>query len=388
MAKKLGVAILGTGGIAATHIDSYKLFPERCEILAVCDLYPEKAEKLASDKGISAAVHSDYKTLTDDPRIDLVSICLPPSLHCEAAVAFLNAGKHVLTEKPMAASLAECDAMIAASRKSGALLAVVAQNRYKIPIMKVKALLGSGKFGRLLHSTVNSYWWRGKRYYDLWWRGTWEKEGGGCTLNHAVHHIDILRWIAGMPQEVSGVITNVNHDNSETEDLSVAILKYPDGTLAQVTASLVAHGENQEMAFHAEKASLTVPWAPRVSRAKENGFSEDDPEGLAELQRAYEALEPIRHEGHLGQIDNFLSAIEGTEKLLVDGTEGRQTLELIMGLYKASVTRMPVRFPLTSDDPVYTKEGVQTLMPRFYQKTGSIENFATSAITLGRDVGK
>lgn len=388
MAKKLGVAILGTGGIAATHIDSYKKFPQSCEIRAVCDLYPEKAEKLAAEKGIAAAVYSDYKELVNDPGIDLVSVCLPPSMHCETATAFLNAGKHVLTEKPMAASLAECDSMIEASKKSGALLAVVAQNRYKIPIMKVKALIDSGRYGRLLHTTVASYWWRGRRYYDLWWRGTWEKEGGGCTLNHAVHHIDLVRWIAGMPQEISGVITNVSHDNSETEDLSVAILKYADGSLAQVTASLVAHGEKQEMAFHTEKACLTVPWEPKVSRAKENGFSEDDDEGLKKLMEEYDALEPIENEGHLGQIGNFLSAIEGKEPLLVDGVEGRQTLELIMGLYKASVTRMPVRFPLSADDPVYTKEGVQALMPRFHEKTGSIENFSTSAITLGRDVGK
>jgi predicted dehydrogenase len=191
-----------------------------------------------------------------------------------------------------------------------------------------------------------------------------------------------------MPQEVVGVITNVNHNNSETEDLSIAILKYADGSLAQVTASLVAHGEKQEMAFHTERACLTVPWDPLVSKPTENGFSLNDPEGLADMKREYDALEPIKHEGHLGQIDNFLSAVEGKAPLLVDGAEGRQTLELIMGIYKSSVTRMPVRFPLASDDRVYTKEGVQSLMPRFFKKTGNVENFATSEITLGRDVGK
>ncbi len=388
MPRKLGVAILGTGGIAAAHMDAYLAFPDRCKIRAVCDLFPEKASQLIAQKGISAAVHTDYRDLVKDPSIDLVSVCLPPSVHCEASVAFLETGVHVLTEKPMAASLAECDAMIEAAQKGGALLSVVAQNRYKIPIMKVKALLDSGSCGRLLHTTMTSYWWRSSRYYDLWWRGTWEKEGGGCTLNHAVHHIDLLRWTAGMPQEVVGVITNVNHNNSETEDLSIAILKYADGSLAQVTASLVAHGEKQEMAFHTERACLTVPWDPLVSKPTENGFSLNDPEGLADMKREYDALEPIKHEGHLGQIDNFLSAVEGKAPLLVDGAEGRQTLELIMGIYKSSVTRMPVRFPLASDDRVYTKEGVQSLMPRFFKKTGNVENFATSEITLGRDVGK
>ncbi len=390
----LNVAILGTGGIAATHIKAYKTFANRCRIVALCDIYPEKAKALAAQEGLVQAdglivdVYADYREVVKRPDIDIVSICLPPSVHAETAIAALESGKHVLVEKPMAPSLAECDAMIEAAKRSGKVLSVVAQNRYKVPTMKVKRLIESGKLGRVLYTMVNSFWWRGQSYYDLWWRGTWEQEGGGCTLNHAVHHIDLLRWFLGMPEEVVAVITNVNHTNSEVEDLSAALLRYPRGELAQLTASLVCHGEEQELVFHTERARVSVPFRVRASKPLENGFGVDDPDTEREIQRWYEEIPPIPHEGHEGQIRNVLDAIEGKDKLLIDGFEGRATLELIMGIYKSAVTRQPVRFPLKPDDPFYRKESMIAQMPRFFKKSKSVENFSTSTITLGRDVGR
>jgi UDP-N-acetyl-2-amino-2-deoxyglucuronate dehydrogenase len=384
----LKVAILGTGGIATTHIRAYKTFPQRVRVVALCDLYPEKAKALAKQEGLAADIYTDYREVVKRTDIDLLSICLPPSVHAETAIAALESGKHVLVEKPMAASLAECDAMIRAAEKAGKLLSVVAQNRYKIPTMKVKRLIESGKLGRVLYTMVNSFWWRGQSYYDLWWRGTWEQEGGGCTLNHAVHHIDLLRWFLGMPEEVVAVITNVNHTNSEVEDLSAALLRYPKGELAQLTASLVCHGEEQELVFHTERARVSVPFRVRASKPMENGFAIDDPETEREVQRWYEEITPISYEGHEGQIKNVLDAIEGKDTLLIDGKEGRATLELIMGIYKSAVTQRPVRFPLKPDDPFYKKETMIAQMPRFFKKTRSVENFATSTITLGRDVGR
>ena len=172
------IAIIGAGAVAEIHIQAFKTFPDRCEVRALADLYPEKAEKLARRHGISAVVCKDYREAVARDDVDLVSICLPPSVHAEAAIAALNAGKHVIVEKPMASSLEECDAMIQASEKSGRLLASIAQNRYKIPMMKLKKILESGVAGRVLHATANSLWWRGQNYYDLWWRGTWNAEAG------------------------------------------------------------------------------------------------------------------------------------------------------------------------------------------------------------------
>lgn len=172
----LKVAIIGTGAISPSHIEAYLQFKDRCKIVALCDLYPEKAEVRREQYGLEAKIAHDYKELLQD-GIDLVSICMPPYVHAQVAVDFLNAGSHVIVEKPMAASLKECDDMIEAARNNGKVLSVIAQNRFRNPIMKLKQVLDSGLAGKILHAQVDSFWWRGHSYYDLWWRGTWEKEG-------------------------------------------------------------------------------------------------------------------------------------------------------------------------------------------------------------------
>ena len=383
----IGIAILGIGSIAETHIKAFKAFPERCTIRVLCDLYPEKAEQCAFSHGLDVVVYQDYRDVLARNDVDLVSICLPPSAHAETAIAALAAGKHTIVEKPMAASLAECDLMIGAAEEARKLLSVVAQNRYSNPAMKVKRLIETGVCGRILHAVANSLWWRGQSYYDLWWRGTWAKEGGGCTLNHAVHHIDLLRWMMGSPEEVTAVFSNANHGNSEVEDLSVAILKFPGGSLGVVTASLISHGEDQELIFQTERARLSVPWHLKTSLPMENGFPMDDPTTQREIQNLYASLPDIPYEGHAGQFDNVLGAIEGSAQLLIDGREGRATLELIMGIYKSAATKTTISLPLQKGDAAYRKETLLALMPRFHEKKRSVDNFSENAITLGRNAG-
>ena len=247
----LNVAVIGTGNISPAHIKAYLEFPERCRIVALCDIYPEKAEAKKKDFHIDGAkVYASHKDIIkDDIKIDLVSVCTPPFTHAQIAIDFLEAGVNVIVEKPMAASLHECDQMLEAERRSGKMLAVIAQNRFTDSYMKLKSVLDSGVIGRVLHAQVNSYWWRGHCYYDLWWRGAWATEGGGCTLNHAVHHIDMLGWMLGTPEKVTAVLSNAAHDNAEVEDISVAAMQYPGGTLAQVTSSVIHHGEEQEVIY-------------------------------------------------------------------------------------------------------------------------------------------
>jgi predicted dehydrogenase len=182
-------------------------------------------------------------------------------------------------------------------------------------------------------------------------------------------------------------MTNAAHRGSEVEDLSISVLKYPKGSLAQLTASLVSHGEEQEFIFQAEKARISVPWKVKASLPLANGFPVDNPGLEKELQEYYDSLPVIPHEGHEGQIDNLLAAIEGREKLLNDGKEGRRTLELIMGIYKSAVTGGSVSFPVLADDPFYRRETMTSLMPRYYKKTKTVENFSESPISIGRNLG-
>lgn len=278
--------------------------------------------------------------------------------------------------------------MLTAASESGMLLSIVAQNRFKTPMMKLKRILESGKLGRILHGQVDSFWWRGASYYDLWWRGTWEKEGGGCTMNHAVHHMDLFQWMMGMPSDLQAVILNLNHDNSEVEDFSTAVLRYPDGAVGQITASLIHHGEEQRLTFQGMDAQVAVPWQVKASRQKENGFPEADKALQTELEELYRSLPEVPLEGHDGQISNFLGAITGEEPLLVDGNEGRKTLELITAIYQSGQSGEKVRLPLTQTSPFYSRDSILRHAPRFHQKRKSVDNFQNDQIQLAGNYGR
>jgi len=371
----LKVAIIGTGNISPMHIEGYLAFPQRCEIVALCDIVPVKCLQIKEKNKLNdAVIYDSHKALLEGTDFDLVSICTPPFNHAEITIDCLNAGKHVIVEKPMAASLRECDEMIAAAEANGKLLSVVAQNRFRGPIWNLKRLIDSGMIGKLVHAQIDSHWWRGHSYYDLWWRGLWDKEGGGCTLNHAVHHIDMLGWIMGLPEETCAMLTNVSHDNAEVEDLSVAVMRYKDGALAQVTSSVVNHGEEQQIVFNGEKARVSAPWRVVSQRPQPNGHPVANPEFEAEVEKFYNTLPEVEYEGHIGQIDDVLTAIETGGLPLIGGNEGRLTIELITAIYKAGTEGRFISLPIAKDDTFYTVEGIQASVPKFYEKTTSVDD--------------
>ncbi|MBM6996865.1 Gfo/Idh/MocA family oxidoreductase [Paenibacillus sp. DXFW5] len=377
------VAIIGAGAISPAHIQAYLQFPEQCRIVALCDIYPEKARQKADQFQLDAEVFADYTELLQRSDIDLVSVCTPPYTHADTAIAFLDAGKHVIVEKPMASSLEECDRMNEAAERNGKILSVVAQNRFTSPMMKLKHVLDTKLMGPIVHAQIDSYWWRGHSYYDLWWRGTWEKEGGGCTLNHAVHHIDLFQWMNGMPAEITAVMSNTSHDNAEVEDISIAIARYENGALAQLTSSVVHHGQEQQLIFQGKHARVSAPWKVAASSSKANGFPEQDEELEAKIQKVYDEQPELSHEGHRGQIQDVLNAIEQGSSALVDGIQGRRTLELITAIYQSASTGQSVKLPLGPESPFYTRQGILQNATSFYEKKTSVENFSDNTITSG-----
>lgn len=380
----INVAIIGAGAISNAHISAYMKFPERCRIVVVVDVYMEKAQKRIEEYGLHDAVAvADYHELLQND-IDLVSICTPPYTHASIACDFMKAGKHVLVEKPMASSLEEADQMLKAAQDRGTLLSVIAQNRFTTPMMKLKSVLDSRHMGPILHVQVDSYWWRGHSYYDLWWRGTWEKEGGGCTLNHAVHHIDAMLWMMGAPIEVQAMMANTAHNNAEVEDISMAMLRFSQGAVGMITSSVVHHGEEQQLIFQGKEARVSVPWKVVASTSQSHGFPEPNPDLERQLQQQYDALPEVIHSGHAGQVENVLDAIEKGTSLVVDGESGRNTLELIVGIYKSASTGEKVVFPIPSDDTFYCRESMMRHVVHFYEKKSSVENFEDIGITLGR----
>lgn len=383
----LRVAIVGIGNISRFHIEGYLTFPTRARIVALVDIYPEKAEAKKKTFGLTnAEVYDDYHKILDRDDIDLVDICVPPYVHAEIAIDCLKSGKNVLVEKPMAASVKECDKMLEAQRESGKLLAVVAQNRFRTGYQNLKKVLDSGLAGDIVHAQADSYWWRGHSYYDLWWRGTWAKEGGGCTLNHAVHHIDLMLWMMGMPEEVTSVMGNTSHDNAEVEDISMSLLRYKNGSFGQLTASVVHHGEEQQIVLQGKKARISAPWKVYASASRENGFPKEDPETEKKIEAYYKSLPEQKYENHTPLIDNVLTALETNTSPLVTAEDGRRTVELISAIYESATTHKPVHLPLSKDDPFYTVEGIQANAPHFHEKTASVENFSDESISTGRAV--
>lgn len=381
------VGIVGVGNISAQHIEGLLTFPERCKIAALCDIYPEKAKAAKEKYHLDCEIFDNYeKMLESDVKIDLVHVCTPPSAHAEISIGSMNAGKHVLVEKPMAPSLKECDDMLEAEERNQVTLACIAQNRFRNSIYKLKKMAESNLAGKIRCAHVNSLWWRGHSYYDLWWRGTWEKEGGGPTLNHAVHHIDMLNWIQGaLPIEVTAMLANVMHDNSEVEDLSFAALRYEDGSVAEVVSSVVHHGEEQGIVLQCEKGKLAAPWSCCGELSQENGFPKEghNQELQNAFEEAYGKLEDLQYEGHTGEIDNMLTALEKGVRPLITGEDGKRTVELITAIYKAGFEKRTVVLPIQKEDEYYTVEGIQKHAVHFYEKTGCVENFAAAEITVG-----
>ena len=353
------VAIIGTGNIANAHMEAYKTLKNHCRVTALVDIIPGKARQFMERHGLQCDVYERHEDMLGRGDIDLADICTPPYTHASISVGCLYAGMNVVCEKPMAASLEECDRMIKARDDSGKLLSIIAQNRFRGPIRDLKELLKSGLAGPVRHVQVESLWWRGHSYYDLWWRGTWQKEGGGCTLNHAVHHVDMLCWMMGLPQSVTSVLANTAHDNAEVEDLSISILRYP-GALAQLTASVVHHGEEQLVVFQCEKAKIA----------------------------AYaRALPPMKYEGHTGQLADVLAAIRHSARPAVTGEDGRRAIELITAIYKSGAENQGVKLPIGRSDPFYTVSGIMAGVPRFYEKTASVMEQGGD-ITLGSSYEK
>lgn len=355
-------AIVGAGLISSLHIEAYEALADRVRLAAVVDTDRQKAGGQVERYGLTARVETDLDAILGDPAIDLVSVCVPPAAHATVASALLRAGKHVLLEKPMAPSLAECDEILAAADSGGVQISVVSQKRFADDVMRAKRLADRGAVGRLLFGRADSFWWRGDAYYEVDWRGRWQTEGGGCVFIHAVHHIDLLLWFMGMPATVTAVVSNVSHPSSDVEDLAIATLCYADGRLAQLTVGLVHHGEKQRICFQGERAGLSVPWEVTANSSDRDGFPEQAAEVEAELAAAAASQPFLAHTGHAGQIVDLLDAIDGNRTPICTGRQGREALELITAIYASAADGRTVDLPLTEEHPFYGAGAWQAAM--------------------------
>ena len=255
LSAPLRCAIVGTGAIAGKHAEAVAAYP-RAELVAVTDSMRAKADEFAGSHG-GPAVYDDLDALLAAERPDVVLICTPPVAHPAQAIAALGAGAHVIVEKPPAPSLDELDAMREAARAADRQLAVVFQQRTGTAAAHFRRLLQSGALGRPLLAQCQTLWYRDAAYFAVPWRGKWQTEGGGTTLGHGIHQLDLLAYLLGDWARVEGRLWRLDRE-TETEDTSTATVVFESGAVAQVVSSTVSPRETSSIRIDTQRATITV----------------------------------------------------------------------------------------------------------------------------------
>ncbi|WP_395358617.1 Gfo/Idh/MocA family protein [Streptomyces sp. YH02] len=332
-------AIVGTGGIAGIcHVPALRAQAHRAEIVAAVDVDAARAEAFAAEHGIPA-VHTDLHAMLDEQRPDLVHLCTPPFLHADQAVACLESGAWVWCEKPVARSLAEIDRIRAA--EGTAVAGAVFQHRYGSGVRHLRERIAAGTLGRPLVAQCVTAWYRDDAYYDVPWRGTWESEGGGPTLGHGIHQMDLMLAVLGDWAEVRAMAGRLERD-VQTEDVSTALVRFENGAIATVVNSVLSPREESYLRFDFSEATVELRHLYGYSNADwtvttgSPGVTWEPPDDLPS--------------SHTAQLDAFLNGYEvGARPDL-----GRSTMELVTALYKAAITGLPVRRgEIDAADPFY-----------------------------------
>jgi predicted dehydrogenase len=338
-------AIVGCGRIAKRHADllgSGQI--AGAKLVAVCDTDVGRADAFASRYEVPA--FTSLATMLEQPGIDAVSVLTPSGMHAKHAIQVSRSGRHSVVEKPMALTLDDADAMIEAADAAGKRLFVVKQNRFNVPVVKAREALDAGRFGQLVLGTVRVRWCRDQSYYDQdSWRGTWAQDGG-VIANQASHHVDMLGWFFGPVESVHarGVRALVD---IETEDTAVATLRFANGALGVVEATGATRPKDLEGSLSVLGSGGAVEIAGfAVNEVRHWQFAEPQP-GDAEVMARYSVNPPnVYGYGHQAYYEHVVQVLEGRAKALVDGREGRASLELVAAIYESMASGRDVKLPL------------------------------------------
>ena len=340
MSEKLKVGIIGCGVIAPVHAESYHLLDD-VEIAWACDLVEEKARRLGEKYGV-AKVTTDYAEVLADGAVDCISVCTDHASHSPITVAALEAGKHVLCEKALAASPEGLDAMFAAHAKRPELVfGGVFQHRFDQDIQLLKRLVDEQALGDLLTAGMQILCQRTPDYYRAdRWRGTWSEEGGAVLINQAIHFIDSLLWITGGAKAVSGAFANLTHgDAMETEDTAVAALRMTSGALGTIEATCSSHiGWEPTISLHGSEGSVELRAGQGLKVCfADQGFCRRVEQELAECYNAKKVAAGERHYGttHPEQIADFVAAVRGGREPFVSAVSARHAVDVVLAIYQS-----------------------------------------------------
>ncbi|MDD9267744.1 Gfo/Idh/MocA family protein [Paenibacillus sp. GCM10023248] len=335
MDKKVRFAVIGAGVIAPSHAKAIAGNSE-AELVAVADVEPDKANKLAEDFSIPY-VYRDYQELLKRDDIDAITVAVPSGYHAEVVIAAAEAGKHVLVEKPLDITADSMTRMISACRQADVKLGCVFQRRVTEASIVAKQAIESGKLGKLVLGDAYQKSYRSPQYYkSAGWRGTWAIDGGGALMNQGVHGIDLIQWLMGDVHSVFAYSSALVRE-IEVEDTAVAVVKYKSGAFGVIQGTTSVYpGQETRFELHGEKGTIIFD----DSGFKQWKFADHEEAMPQVVPRVGASSDPaqIANDGHFILVDDLIQAIRENRDPLVSGEEGRKAVDLILAIYESART--------------------------------------------------
>jgi UDP-N-acetyl-2-amino-2-deoxyglucuronate dehydrogenase len=340
----LGFAIVGCGMIAKFHARALAEVAD-ARLLALVSRKEANARSLADSLSLQCDVYTDLAPVLARRDVDVVIVTTPSGAHMEPAVAAAMAGKHVVVEKPLEVTLARCDRIIDACAAHRVQLCTIFPSRFGDANQALKAAVEAKRFGRLTLGETTCKWWRPQTYYDEGgWKGTRALDGGGALMNQAIHNVDLLLWLMGPVTHISGFTATLAHERIEVEDTAVACLRFANGALGVIQAATSIHpGLPKTIAVHGDQGTVVIeqddvlrweltPETPQDREVRQRFAQKTGASGGSSNPAA------ISHVGHVRQLSDFVQAIHSGRPPLVDGREGRRSVEVILEIYRSAET--------------------------------------------------
>lgn len=342
----LNIALMGCGRIAIRHAELLsKSEIQGAKLLCVCDVDKNRAKDFGEKYDIPYFYSLKEMMQKMGDKINVVSILTPSGMHVENAIEVADYKKHVIVEKPMALTLDDADKMIEACKKNSVRLFVVKQNRFNLPVQKLREALLSKRFGKIVMGSVRVRWCRDQKYYNQdSWRGTWALDGGAFT-NQASHHIDLLEWMLGDVESVFAKSRTALSD-IETEDTGVAIVKFKSGALGIIEATTATRPKDLEgsISILGEKGSVEIGGFA-VNEIKHWNFTRTL-KSDKDVMEKYSTNPPnVYGFGHKEYYAHVVEALTKNKDAMVDGEEGKRSLELIIAIYESIESGKEIFFP-------------------------------------------
>jgi len=349
------IVLIGCGRISSKHIEAALANKEQLQLVACCDPVLDRAQRRAQEyctgsRGADAQVYADYREMLKKEKPDICAIATESGYHPRIAMDCLEAGSHVICEKPMALSIHDADAMIAAARRNNRRLAVCFQNRFNAPVQRARGAREAGRFGKMLHGMIQVRWNRDEEYYkQAPWRGTWDLDGG-TLMNQCTHGIDLLQWMMGEDAVRVQAATRRFLRPIEAEDFGVAIVEFASGAVGIIegSADVFPQNLNETLSLFGEKGTVIIGGLA-VNKIETWRFADAATVGDTEekvLDPTAEDPPTVYGFGHTALYADFLDALEQDREPLVNGEAGKKALELILAIYKSQRIGQPVTLPI------------------------------------------